>query len=364
VIRALALGAVAGFGHVLYPLWLWATARSRPGPAPGRWADWPGVTFVVPAYREANIIGRKLADLESQDYPGERQIVVVADDPETAAAARLPGVEVLVSASRGGKAAALNRGFEAAHHPVVVISDANAMLEPGTTRALVAPLADPEVGAVAGEKRVADGGGEALYWAFEAWLKRLETARGSTIGLVGELAAIRRSAYRPIPTDLAVDDLWIALDVIEDGFRVVYEPDAVATEEPNESWREDWERRTRVVSGALDIFVRRPGMLGPRSPVAAELWGHKVVRSSAGPLAHLLLLLRALRRAGRSPIALAFVLAHLFAAQALARRIAGQEVTRLERIAAQVLFLQGVGLGGLWRYARGDRPALWPKLER
>lgn len=349
---------------MLYPLWLWAATRTRPDPVPGQWTEWPGVTFVVPAYRESNTIGRKLADLEAQDYPGARQIVVVADDPETAAAARRPGVEVLESGDRRGKADALNRGFGAAVHPVVVISDANAMFETGTVRALVRWFADPDVGAVAGEKRVADPGGEGLYWAFEAWLKRLETRRGTTIGLVGEVAAVRRESYRPLPTDLAVDDLWIALDVIENGSRVVYEPDAVATEDPNESWREDWERRTRVVSGAIDIFVRRRRLLGPDSRVAPELWGHKAVRSSLGPVAHLLLLLVALRRMRRSAPALAFVLAHALAIQALARRLGGHEVTRAERLAGQVLFLQAVALGGLARYLRRDRPALWPKLER
>jgi len=32
--------------------------------------------------------------------------------------------------------------------------------------------------------------------------------------------------------------------------------------------------------------------------------------------------------------------------------------------ASSVALLQLVGLGGTWRYLRGDRPALWPKGER
>jgi cellulose synthase/poly-beta-1,6-N-acetylglucosamine synthase-like glycosyltransferase len=299
---------------------------------------------VIPAYFERTIIGAKLDDLEHAEYEGERQIIVVADDPDTARAARRPGVEVIESAERGGKAAALNRGFAAARHPIVVMTDANALFVPGTLPAMARWFLDPSVGAVAGEKRVS-GGHEGAYWKFESWLKRRESIGGGTIGLVGELAAVRREAYRPLPPDLAVDDLWLGLDVVEQELRIVYEPAAAALEDPSETWREDWERRTRVVSGSLDVLWRRSGLLHPtRSPVAVQLWGHRLVRQSAGPIAHAGLLAWALARAPRSRAAALFVLAHA--------------------VAAQVLFLQLVAFGGIARYLRRDRPALWPKRER
>jgi cellulose synthase/poly-beta-1,6-N-acetylglucosamine synthase-like glycosyltransferase len=365
VIGALGLAGVAGFGHVVYPLWLWATTRGRRDRQAPDSDEWPGITFVVPAYRERKIIGRKLDDLEAQEYPGARQIVVVADDPETAQAARRPGVELIEGRRRQGKTAALNRGVAAARHPIVVVTDANAMLARGSSRSLARWFADDAVGAVAGEKRVSTDAGEGAYWAFEAWLKRLETRRGSTISLVGELAAVRRDAYVPLPADLAVDDLWMALDVIETGLSIVYEPRAVALEDPNDDWRDDWERRTRIVSGALDVLVRRRHMLVPgRSRIAVELWGHKLMRQSAGPLAHLGLVLLSIRAFRRCRLARLSVLAHAAAGQALARRLAGQDLSAPERLAAQVLFLQAVALGGMVRYLRRDRPALWPKLER
>jgi cellulose synthase/poly-beta-1,6-N-acetylglucosamine synthase-like glycosyltransferase len=360
----LGLVGVAAIGPVGYPAWLaWVTRHATPVEPPES-QRWPGVSLVIPAYLEASIIGAKLDDLERAIYDGERQIIVVADDPETATAARRPGVEVIEAAQRGGKAAALNRGFAAARHPVVVITDANAMLAPGALPALARWFADPQVGAVAGEKQIR-GGHEGAYWRFESWLKRRESLRGSTIGLAGELAAVRRDAYRPLPPDLAVDDLWLALDVIEQGLRIVYEPSAVALEAPGESWRADWERRTRVVSGALDVLLRRRRLLDPRSsPVALELWGHRLARQSAGALAHAALVGWALVRATRSRPAAVFVLAHLAAARALRRFVRGEPVSRPEALAAQVLFLQLVALGGMGRYLRRDRLALWPKEAR
>ena len=360
----LGLAGVAAIGPVGYPAWLALATRGSAPVVPPEPEQWPGMTIVVPAYKEAGIIAEKLDDLERAAYPGERQVIVVADDPETAAAARRPGVELIEPQQRGGKAAALNHGFERAIHPVVVMTDANAMMAPGALMALGRWFVDPQVGAVAGEKRVADEG-EGAYWKFEAWLKRRETQRGSTIGLVGELGALRREAVKPIPTDLAVDDLWLGLDIVEQGLRIVYEPEAAVLEDGNESWREDWERRTRVISGAFDVLWRRRPMLDPRtSSIAYELWGHRLVRQSAGPIAHAALLAWALRRSHRSWIARAFVLGHLVAAQALARRMRGGDPSAPERIAAQVLFLQVVAFGGMARYLKRDRPALWPKQER
>lgn len=358
------LASIAAVGPVGYPAWLAWTTRHSPAPEPPRPQRWPGISVVVPAYFERSIIASKIDDLEQADYSGERQVIVVADDPETAAAARRPGVEVIESQERGGKAAALNRGFAAARHPIVVITDANTTFTAGTLPAIASWFADPSVGAVAGEKQVLRGHEDA-YWRFESWLKRRESMRGSTVGLVGELAAVRRDVYRPLPADIAVDDLWLALDVIDEGLRIVYEPAAVALEEPSETWREDWERRTRVVSGSFDVFWRRARLLDPsRSPVAAQLWGHRLVRQSAGPVAHAGLLVWALRHVRHSRVAAAFVVSHVLALQALLRRTQGARVTRPEAVASQVLFLQLVAFGGIARYLRRDRLALWPKRAR
>ena len=85
----------------------------------------------------------------------------------------------------------------------MVISDANNRLAPGALAAVVEHFADPDVGAVAGEKLEDDGGGgESLYWKFESWLKQHEARLGTTIGLVGELSAFRAQAWRPIPETL------------------------------------------------------------------------------------------------------------------------------------------------------------------
>jgi cellulose synthase/poly-beta-1,6-N-acetylglucosamine synthase-like glycosyltransferase len=380
-----ALVAAASAGHVLYPAWLaWRTRGGRgrvAAPEVARSEPPPDVTVVVPAYKEAGVIGDKVEDIRANGYPGSLEILVVADgDPATAAAAERAGARALTGPDRLGKSQALNRGFAEATTPVVVISDANNRIAPGALAAAVEHFADPEVGAVAGEKVEDDsGGGESMYWRFESWLKRREDRLGTTIGLVGELAAIRAEAWRPIPRDVATDDFWAALDIIEQGYRIAYEPRARALDPAAESLAASWERRIRSVSGALHIMVRRRRQLRPSAGlVAAELWGHRLTRYTVGPLAHLALLVLSLSKLRSSALARAFLAANLCACAGLVvgTQGGGPEATagagggpRRLLVAAsagagQVMFLQGVALGGMVRYARGDRSTMWSTVER
>jgi biofilm PGA synthesis N-glycosyltransferase PgaC len=380
-----ALVAAASAGHLLYPAWLaWRTRGGRkggvgPGPAHGEAS--PDVTVVVPAYREAGVIEGKVDDVRANGYPGVLEILVVADgDPETAAAAERAGARALTGPERLGKSQALNRGFEEATTPIVIITDANNRLAPGALAAAVEHFSDPAVGAVAGEKVEDDGGGgESIYWRFESWLKQREDELGTTIGLVGELAAIRAEAWRPIPPDIATDDFWVALDIVEQGYRIAYEPRARAFDPAAESLALSWERRIRSVSGALHIMVRRRRQLRPSAGlVAAELWGHRLVRYTVGPLAHLTLLALAVSKVRSSALARVFLLANACACAGL---IVGTQAAGLEDDpqagptlrgllvgasagAGQVMFLQGVALGGMVRYLRGDRSTMWSTVER
>lgn len=361
----LGLGAlVAAAGHIVYPALLHLRTRRLSDEVPPVGGTWPPLTVVVPAYREESVIAAKVADVFANAYLGPVEVIVVADDAATAAAAAGSGARVLVTNQRQGKADALNRGVAAAGTEVVVLTDANALLAPGSLAAMARWFSEPSVGAVAGEK-IVSGGGESAYWRFESWLKRREARTGATVGLVGELAAVRRSHFRPLPVDLAVDDLWLALDILEGGARIVYEPAARAEEEPSPHWREDWERRTRVVSGVLDVLWRRRRMLRPRQGmVAAQLWGHRLARSSLGPLAHLLLVITAVRARRRSRLARLALAAHVVGGAAAFRTQRRTPQSTLERLVGQALFLQTVALGGSARYLLGDRPALWPKPAR
>mgnify|MGYP002527218658 FL=1 len=107
---------------------------------------------------------------------------------------------MIYSPERRGKTRALNHGLSLVKDELIVMTDANTMLNPKSIQEIVRCFMDPQVACVSGEKRVAArhegqaaAEGEGLYWKYESALKRLDGEFYSAMGAPGELCAIRRA---------------------------------------------------------------------------------------------------------------------------------------------------------------------------
>jgi cellulose synthase/poly-beta-1,6-N-acetylglucosamine synthase-like glycosyltransferase len=278
-----------------YPLLLRLLVSLR-GPRHVRQADiTPTLSFVISAYNEADVIRVKLLNALSLDYPAERrEIVVISDcsDDGTDEIVREfagQGVRLARQDERRGKTAGLNRTLPLLNGDIVVFSDANAMYEVDALRKLVRNFADDQVGYVTGEARYLLGGkaaadtGERAYWGYEMELKRLETQLGSMVGGDGAIYAIRRPLWRTLPED-AINDFLNPLQIVEAGWRGVYEPKAVCYEETSGRFKSEYKRRVRIVSRSWRAVFQAAGVLNPFR-VGLFSWclvSHKVLRWNAG----------------------------------------------------------------------------------
>ncbi len=249
----------------------------------------PRVSLVIAAHDEAEVIGERLAGCDELDYPRDRLEVIVADDGSTdetgEIAAAHPGVRVVRGPERRGKVAALNLGASVAQGDVILFSDANNQFVPGTVRAVVAPFADPRVGAVAGRKVIDDGTGRPLdrvengYWRYESMILRLEAAVGSVTGVTGECLAVRRDLYRDMPVGIVNDDQFLAARTALDGWRVAYAPEAMSIEHASATTRDESVRRGRIVRGRYQALGRLlPALVLRRPGYAFQLVSHKGLR--------------------------------------------------------------------------------------
>jgi cellulose synthase/poly-beta-1,6-N-acetylglucosamine synthase-like glycosyltransferase len=152
---------------------------------------------------------------------------------------------------------------------------------------LAANFADPAVGGVGGSmvyRRQTDSDssshGENLYWTYEIWLKRMENLTGSIISASGALFAIRRKLYQP-PSDAGVtDDFIISTAVIEKGYRLVFEPQALVYEQPAVSASGEFARKVRMMTRGLRAVILRKKLLNPfrYGFYSLALFSHKVLR--------------------------------------------------------------------------------------
>jgi cellulose synthase/poly-beta-1,6-N-acetylglucosamine synthase-like glycosyltransferase len=271
---AAALAAVV-YHYVGYPLLLRLAAALGRAPAqPAPLPVLPALSVIIPCHNEAEILPAKLDDLRAADYPADKiEIIVVSDgsSDETEAAARgADGVRVVAWPERRGKPAALNAGVAAASGEVLVFTDANAGIPPGSLRELVAPFADPRVGAVCGEQVITRGASsERAYWRWEARIKEWEAAVGSAVGADGSLYAVKRGLFKRVPEGrLIMDDFFVSLEVVAAGFRLAYAPAAVAREEALDDGRGSYFRTKYCVGSARPSWPWR-WRLRPEPPSRA-----------------------------------------------------------------------------------------------
>src|SRR5262249_28935936 len=203
------------------------------------------------------------------DYPADRLEIVVASDGSRDATAEIvqrfgddPRVRLFAYPENRGKLHVLNETIPHLRGQIVAFSDAASILAPDALCRLVAHFDDPQVGAVSGVYRVTEqdravhGMPEALYWRYETFLKLQETALGSILGCHGSLYAIRKDLY-PFPDPRTInDDYTIPLRILQRGYRIAYEPAAVATEEAKEM--SGFSRRIRIMTGNFDQLRELP----------------------------------------------------------------------------------------------------------
>lgn len=352
-----------------YPLLISLVARWRGKPVAKRPIT-PTVTVVIPAYNEEAVIGSKIENSLALDYPRDRlQIMVVADgsdDQTTLIADRYPEISVKYLPERRGKAAAINRVVPEIESEILVFTDANTIIQPGALRALVANFADPSVGGVAGEKRVS-GGGEGLYWRYESYLKTQDSAVSSVMGAAGELFAVRRAAFQATEEDAIIEDFMLSLRMVAAGWRVVYEPGAVAEEPASPGLLDDWRRRTRIAAGGIQSICRLPELVDPRRGwVSWQYLSHRVLRWAVTPF--LLPIAYSLNLAMRRQKVYGLLLAGqtLFYGLGI---VGGGRAVRGRRggLSGAVFYFCLANLAaivGAGRYATGRQPVTWQKARR
>lgn len=368
--------AVAGLAYLYlgYPLCLFFWHHLHARPVESRPIE-PTVCLLIPAYNEAEVIGAKLQNSLAIDYPRDRTRIVVVSDGSTdetnaiVAGYAARGVELIALPERRGKIAAINTAVSRIPDvsEILVLTDANTFLGVAAVRALVAGFADERVGAISGNvvlvgERAALAQGEDLYYRYERWLQRSESAVGSMIGVDGALYAIRRRLFVSPPEDTILDDVAIPLGVLQQDYRVVFEPAAMAFEQGSLTAREEFWRKSRVIAGAAQILGRGLPSMTPQ--VLLALLSHKALRwiSPVFMLAALTASL-ALAPTGRLyayALVGQFVLLGLGAAGCLPllRRI------RVVGLAHYFCLVHAAALVGLVRGMLGRQPATWRRFTR
>ncbi|MFD1257350.1 glycosyltransferase family 2 protein [Mucilaginibacter terrae] len=344
-------------------------------------ADLPTCSLVIAAYNEEGFILEKIKNTLELEYPaGKLEFIFITDGstdrtPELIAA--YPQIRLMHSTDRRGKIAAVHRAMDTVTTEVVVFTDANTYLNPDALLKICRHYADARIGAVAGEKRIqidaaADAtAGEGFYWKYESKLKAWDAELYSVVGAAGELFSIRTALYQPVSPNAILDDFMISLLVAQDGYRVLYEPEAYATETSSANVKEELKRKIRIAAGGIQSIVWLKSLLNPfRQPLLTfQYVSHRVLRWTVTPFLMILALLLniVIVVTGGS------MLYHILLIGQLAFYIASLAGWLLERreIKVKILFIpyyfcmmNYAVIRGIFRYLAGGQSAAWEKSKR
>jgi cellulose synthase/poly-beta-1,6-N-acetylglucosamine synthase-like glycosyltransferase len=339
----------------------------------------PRVTYLITAYNEEKSIRAKLEQVLSLDYPHEKLEIIVASDGSTDRTddivrqfaghrVRLVRVE-----GRVGKTETQNCAVREATGEMIIFSDATTFYEKSAIRNLVRNYADPEVGAVSGryEYRNPTGGaigfGSILFWKYENLIKTLQTRIRTITGCCGCIYSVRRELYEPLPADI-ISDLVEPLKILEKGYRIVFEPEAIAFEETTEKTGEEFSMRVRVVTRGMRGLWYMRKLFNPLryAFVSFQLFSHKVLRWLV-PVFLFILLASNLWLLGSSPfydVTAALQLA--FYAVALLGFLAERMHVTLRLLTIPLYFVtvNAAALVAMYSLWRGHKAVTWETVRR
>jgi biofilm PGA synthesis N-glycosyltransferase PgaC len=360
------------WAYLGYPALVLLLAHCR-GRAPATGEATPMVTVVIAARNEADRIGPRVDNVLACDYAPDRlRIVVVSDgstdDTADAATRADPRVVVLRRPLSTGKAAALTAALPHVRGDVVVFTDARQRFTRETLRHLVAPFADPRVGAVSGELMIGSGADDepvaarmGLYWRYEKAIREAEGRLGLAHGATGAVYAVRREHFQAMPPGTILDDMYTPLNAVRSGQRIWVERRAIAWDVSAPRVRDEFSRKLRTLAGNWQLLGLMPWLLIPwRNPVFGAWASHKLLRLLV-PWA-LLAMLMGSAAAGTPFYAYAFAAQAVFyLVGAAAALTPSPRMARLPgfTVAGTFVVLNAAALLALPAYKLGDASRLW-----
>ena len=251
----------------------------------------PEVALVIAAYNEEDCIEKKIKESLDLDYPKEKLKVYVVSDASSDKTDDIVNsfendrVQLIRIEGRLGKTEARNRAIRLLKEEIIVFSDATTKYSPKAIKEMMENFADPEVGMVTGKliyeipEGSTMGRGQGLFWKYENLIKTAQTKLGTLTGSLGCMTAFRRELYTELPPNI-IEDFTGPQLIIQKGYRVVFEKDALCFEDATLNSPQEWKMRVRVIRGGMTglLFVRK--ILNPiKYPlVSFQLFSHKILR--------------------------------------------------------------------------------------
>lgn len=228
------------------------------------------VTILIAAYNEEKSIFNTLSYVANQDYQGTINVFIVnnnstdqTDHEVLRAGEELELNITLLHETKQGKFHALNTGLQHVDTPYVITLDADTLLHPSSVRYLVSRIkSSPDnVCAVAGSMLVRNSR-ETIWTRIQEWdyflgiasIKRLQGLYQGTLVAQGAFSLYKTEQVRQVDgwPDAIGEDIVLTWRLLRNGWKVYFEPLAVAFTEAPSTLRHFARQRSRWARGMIE----------------------------------------------------------------------------------------------------------------
>ena len=277
--------------YIIFPLWM--IYFQQPVAYPKHTTPALKVTVIIAAHNEAAVIGDKLETVMATTYPLNHLTVMVGSDASTddtdailqRYARQYPQIIYHRFEKRTGKPQILNWLANKADGDILVLTDADALFYPETLPNLLCPFHDPDVGGVQANLLTKTKANEQVayqevnYNQREVKIKGGEGAKGAVIGADGTCYAIRRSLFKPVPAGFYVDDFFIFMSILQQGYQTGFASDAYCVMQVSGDSGIQFRRKVRISKGNFQNLGYFGMLANPlRSFAGYAFFSHKIIR--------------------------------------------------------------------------------------
>lgn len=250
----------------------------------------PSISMITACFNEEDVIREKINNCIAIDYPEDKlNFIFVSDGSEDNTDAIIceyeqQGIQFLRQEGRLGKTSALNLATKETDRDILVFSDANAMYTTEAIRKLARHFSNPKVGYVVGaalykEQNEAASKSESNYWDYEIALKKMESDLSSVVGGDGAIYAARRELYHDLDKD-DINDFVNPLQIVAQGFKGVFDAEAICYEEAAGSFDKEARRKQRIVNRSFNGLMKVKQVMNPfrTGLFSLQVISHKLLR--------------------------------------------------------------------------------------
>jgi cellulose synthase/poly-beta-1,6-N-acetylglucosamine synthase-like glycosyltransferase/peptidoglycan/xylan/chitin deacetylase (PgdA/CDA1 family) len=241
----------------------------------------PRVAVLIPAYNEEKVIVRTIRSVMMSNYKNIRIIVIDDGSKDNTYEAAIDSYPADIASGRltvltkpnGGKADALNYGLERTDEEIYVGIDADGVIAHDAITNLVCHFANPKIGAVAGNAKVGNRVNLWTRWQALEYITSQNFERRAldlfdvVMVVPGAIGAWRTAAVKAgggYHTNTVAEDADLTMNLLEQGYWVIYEDQALAFTEAPVNMDGLMRQRFRWSFGILQAIFKHRGAISKR----------------------------------------------------------------------------------------------------